>query len=56
MKDDMRVVSDKTKIISEANRKLKYYQLKNMIWVYRLQRKKLNINKVNEVLKYITVL
>lgn len=36
MKDDMRVVSEKTKVISEANRKLKYYQLKNMISVYRL--------------------
>ena len=56
MKDDMKVVSDKTKVIADANRKLKYYQLKNMIWVYRLQRKKLNIAKASEVLKYVTVL
>jgi len=56
MKDDMKVVSEKTKVITGANRKLKYYQLKNMIWVYKLQRKKLNICRVNEVLKYVTVL
>lgn len=52
----MRVVSEKTKVITAANRRLKYYQLKNMIWVYKLQRKKLNICRVNEVLKYVTVL
>ena len=36
MKDDMKVVSEKTKVITAANRRLKYYQLKNMIWVYKL--------------------
>lgn len=53
---DMGQVSQKTKSIGEANRKLKYFQLKNMISVYRLQRKKLNIAKVSEILKYMTVL
>lgn len=56
IKDDMKLVSEKTKSIAETNKKLKYYQLKNMIWVYRLQRKKLNIARVNEMLKYMTVL
>jgi hypothetical protein len=56
IKDDMRIVGQKTKSISESNRQLKYFQLKQMISVYRLQRKKLNIARVSETLKYLTVL
>lgn len=36
MKEDMKLVSTKSEIIRSANKKLKYYQLCNMVKLYRL--------------------
>ena len=36
MKDDMKIVSQKSQLISNAHKKLKYYQLCHMIKMYRL--------------------
>jgi len=56
MKDDMKVVSQKSSMIRQAHKKLKYYQLCNMIKLYRLQRKRINVSRVTDVLRSLTAL
>lgn len=56
MKDDMTQVGQKTASIRECNQQLRRDQILNMIKVYRLQRKKLNIARISEILRYSTVL
>lgn len=56
MKDDMKIVSQKSGLIRSAHKKLKYYQLCNMIKLYRLQRKRINTTRVCDVLRSLIAL
>lgn len=56
MKEDMTQVGQKTASIRECNKQLRRDQILNMVKVYRLQRKKLNIARISEILRYSTVL
>ena len=56
MKDDMKEVASKARSIKDAQKNLKKSQLINMVKVYQLQRKKMNLIKISETLRYITVL
>ena len=52
----MKIVSTKSQLIRNAHKKLKYYQLCNMIKLYRLQRKRINTTRVSDVLRSLTAL
>lgn len=56
MKEDLSVISEKASLLKNANDKIKTQNLRNMLKVYHFQKKKSNIAKVNEKLKYLNFL
>ncbi|CDW75065.1 UNKNOWN [Stylonychia lemnae] len=56
MKDDLKMISQKAQNMKMHNEKIKAQNLQKMLKVYHLQRQKSNIAKVNEKLKYLSLL
>lgn len=56
MKGDMQVISEKARVMRDHNEKLQREHMQKMLTVYKLQREKSNIAKVNEKLKYLHIL
>lgn len=56
MRENMKVIEQKAVLMRQHNEALKKEHLHKMLQVYHLQRQKVNIAKVNEKLKYVTIL